>query len=322
VLIHYINKALVMKSINISVVIPLYNKESTVFDSIQTVLSQKHQPHEIIIIDDGSTDNSLEEALKVKSSLVKIYSQKNAGVSSARNFGISKASCEYIAFLDSDDKWSENFLLVICGLINKYPDADVFATRFKQIYTNGKVKKSISFFDENVKDGLVFNYFERVSQGAKLINSSSLVVTKVAIESVNGFPEGINSGEDILTWARLACKYRIALSSDECVEVEVPMNVNDRSLRTHKFDDEVGRYLQKLLGHVECENKVYFQKYLSHWYEMRTIIFLQERHRVVAAKYWFKMLKYAPFRLRVWQMLVFLLLPVLFFEAVLKLRRR
>ena len=89
----------------ISVVIPLYNKEKQIKRTIQSVLTQTFQDFEIVIVNDGSTDNSTIEVEKIKDSRIRLIHQENAGVSAARNKGIEEAKYELIALLDADDEW-------------------------------------------------------------------------------------------------------------------------------------------------------------------------------------------------------------------------
>ena len=113
-----------------SVVIPLYNKEHFIKKAIQSVLKQSFQDFEIIIVDDGSTDRSLEIARKFESEKLKVYTQPNQGVSVARNKGIENASGEYIAFLDADDTWNMDYLETIDELTTSYPESDIYVTAY------------------------------------------------------------------------------------------------------------------------------------------------------------------------------------------------
>uniref|UniRef100_A0A4W5LYG6 Glycosyltransferase 2-like domain-containing protein n=1 Tax=Hucho hucho TaxID=62062 RepID=A0A4W5LYG6_9TELE len=93
-----------------SVIIPLYNKECFIENTLKSVLSQTFTAFEVIIINDGSTDKSEEKALQFKDSRIRYYSKENGGVSTARNFGIDKAKSVYITFIDADDYWYPTFL--------------------------------------------------------------------------------------------------------------------------------------------------------------------------------------------------------------------
>ena len=93
-----------------SVIIPYFNKSSYIIRCIDSVLHQTFEKYEIIIIDDGSTDNGIALISKKYADLICIYSQKNEGVSVARNMGIKKAKYEYVAFLDADDAWHPQYL--------------------------------------------------------------------------------------------------------------------------------------------------------------------------------------------------------------------
>ena len=105
-----------------SVVIPLFNKEHFIEKTIQSVLNQTLQDFEIIIINDGSTDASLEKVELINDDRISVFTTKNLGVSHARNYGIQKAKGHDIAFLDADDYWESEFLESIKGLIEKYPN--------------------------------------------------------------------------------------------------------------------------------------------------------------------------------------------------------
>ena len=111
----------------ISVVIPLYNKEKKIEYTLKSVFTQTFQNFEIVIVDDGSTDNSVEEVEKFTDSRIRLIHQTNAGVSAARNRGIEAASGELIAFLDADDVWMPEYLATQYGLYQKYPECSVYA---------------------------------------------------------------------------------------------------------------------------------------------------------------------------------------------------
>lgn len=121
-----------------SVVVPLYNKENCIRMTLESVKKQSFKDYEVIVVDDGSTDRSLEEARKIKSENITIIHQQNQGVSVARNTGILHAQGQYIAFLDADDEWEPDYLKTIDHLIEKYPESDMYVTAYRVDMGNGK----------------------------------------------------------------------------------------------------------------------------------------------------------------------------------------
>lgn len=111
----------------ISVVIPLYNKEHTITRTLGTVLNQTYKDFEVVIINDGSTDNGVSVIQNFSTdSRIKIINQSNQGVSVARNEGVRNATYEYVAFLDGDDEWLPNYLSKMYEAIQKFPNAGLF----------------------------------------------------------------------------------------------------------------------------------------------------------------------------------------------------
>jgi len=110
-----------------SVIIPLYNKEPFIADTLNSVLSQTFPDFEIIIVNDGSTDAGEEKVLQFKDPRIRYYIRENKGVAAARNLGITLANAPYIAFLDSDDLWYPDFLQTIHRNIGRFPEQKVFS---------------------------------------------------------------------------------------------------------------------------------------------------------------------------------------------------
>ena len=104
----------------ISVVIPLYNKEKQIAETLQSVLLQSFRNFEIVIVNDGSTDGSVAAAEAVQDARIRIIQQENAGVSAARNRGIAAAKYELIAFLDADDRWKPEYLRLVFLAVRRF----------------------------------------------------------------------------------------------------------------------------------------------------------------------------------------------------------
>jgi glycosyltransferase involved in cell wall biosynthesis len=111
-------------NVKISVIIPVFNTEKYLAEAIESVLSQTVKPAEIIVVDDGSTDNSAEVARQFEP-LVRLICQENKGVGAARNIGINNASGEFLAFLDADDLWAENKLEIQLSYLQNNPATDM-----------------------------------------------------------------------------------------------------------------------------------------------------------------------------------------------------
>lgn len=261
----------------ISVVIPLYNKEKQIKRTLQTVLKQTFQKYEIVIINDGSTDNSVVEVEKLKDPRIRLVHQKNAGVSVARNKGIEEAKYELIAFLDADDEWQSEYLTSQYELYQKYPECSIYACNYKFKDNNENISdttiRKIPFREH---DGILNNYFEVASCSHPPLWTSAVMVRKEAIKIIGGFPQGIKSGEDLLTWARLSLKFKIAYNKKAyCIFNNDKNNYNtDQQKRLPDIPDIVGNQLENLL--IKYPKIKYLNTYISIWYKMRARVFLQK----------------------------------------------
>lgn len=198
----------------ISVVIPLYNKQESISKTIDSVLNQTFIDFEVIIVNDGSTDNSLLHAQSIVDSRIRIIDKKNGGVSSARNRGIQESTFEYIAFLDGDDVWNENHLEVIWQLINKYGDVDVggYVTSFKRVknlYNDREVKQKIP---SNYNDYIIEDYFLESSTPKDIISSTNFVVKKSLLTKNYHFNESLKYGEDVEFWYKFFRDFKLVKS--------------------------------------------------------------------------------------------------------------
>ncbi|MBK9926013.1 MAG: glycosyltransferase family 2 protein [Anaerolineales bacterium] len=192
-----------------SVVVPLYNKEQHIKRAVLSVLDQNFIRYELLIVDDGSTDNSYEVAKSIEDDRIRIIRQSNQGECAARNRGILESSSEFIAFLDADDCWKPSFLDQIASLIKEYPTCGVYATSYEVVDEFGvcqPLKKS--YFVRGWR-GILDNYFEIIRDYFPF-NSSSVAIRKEALKKVNGFPVGVKLGGDIATWFNLCTVTKFA----------------------------------------------------------------------------------------------------------------
>ena len=258
----------------ISVVIPLYNKAGQVVQTLRSVLGQTFDRFEVVIVDDGSTDGSADEVRSVHDERIRIVSQRNAGVSAARNRGIAEARYDLIAFLDADDEWMPTYLETQYNLYRKYPDCAVFACNYEFRDAGGRVTPTIlhklPFAGE---DGILSNSFEVASCSHPPLWTSAVMVCKQAVQAVGGFPVGVRSGEDLLTWARLAVSGKIAFSRRAVVTFMVEgYDVAEKPKRAPAENDVVGRELRLLLKNNAVKG---LRQYNSHWHKMRSSVYMR-----------------------------------------------
>jgi glycosyltransferase involved in cell wall biosynthesis len=201
----------------ISVVIPLFNKELYIRRAIDSVLSQINLPNEIIIVDDGSTDNSLNVVKAMTNPRVKLISQTNAGECAARNRGIDEASNPLIAFLDADDEWKPDFLLQINRLIQEFPNSGAFATSAQIVKPDQTlVYPQLPGIPPEPWIGIIPNFFS-LFQAGNAFNASSVVVPKRILQEVGKFPEGVTISGDVACWVKIAINHQIAFSPTRSV---------------------------------------------------------------------------------------------------------
>ena len=292
----------------ISVVIPLYNKEKQIKRTLQSILAQTFQDFEIVIVNDGSIDNSIIEVEKVKDSRIRLIHQKNTGVSAARNKGIEEAKYELIALLDADDEWKNKYLEVQYDLYKKYPKCDIFACNYEFVNEKHDISPTIIkklSFKEN--DGILNNYFEVACVSHPPLCSSAIVIKKKAIQAIGGFPLGIKSGEDLLTWAKLATFYQIAYNKLAYAQFNIEgYLLNEKPKRIPAPIDVVGNELLRLLRQ---QRKPYLRQYLSHWHKMRSSIYMRLSMRKESINEAIVGLKYNPKNYKLYIYILLNLIP-------------
>ena len=194
-----------------SIIIPLYNKENFIENTLKSVLAQTFNDFEIIVINDGSTDNSESVVLKHHDKRIRYFSKDNQGVAITRNLGIELAQSEFICFLDADDYWFPNFLEEIKYLIDKNLSQKVFATAI-EIQT--KKNTFPARYSIPKKDQFQIVDFFDSSQRESIIRTSSSVFHKSVFETAGQFDERLKISEDTDLWIRIGLKYNIAFTPE------------------------------------------------------------------------------------------------------------
>jgi len=203
-----------------SVIIPLYNKASYIEKALKSVLNQSFHDFEVIIVNDGSTDNGVlivdyflrklqQEGNHSVKEHVRIINQPNMGVAMARNNGVNAAKYDLIAFLDADDWWHKHYLAEMKQLIDAYPDAALYGASYYQVKQGRRTKAPIGV-ESHFKAG----YIDYCNVYAKTLcmpvwTSAAVICKKVFLEE-NGFKPNLKLGEDFDLWVRVALHHQVA----------------------------------------------------------------------------------------------------------------
>lgn len=255
---------------------PLYNKGGEIRRAIKSVIGQEFCDFELIVVDDGSTDSGPEIVRGYRDPRIRVVSQANAGVSVARNRGIELARTDLIAFLDADDEWQSQFLATILGLSVKFPECGVFATSYYIANNKTGIRRAVlNGLPPVLEEGILQRYFQVAAQSDPPLCSSAIVVRSAAIRAVGGFPVGIATGEDLLTWAKLAVDYKIGYRNVPLATFWEPEEISSRPGRVPAVPDRVGEELARLLDRRELTAVAGLPEYIAHWHRMRGVIFLR-----------------------------------------------
>ncbi|OZI08555.1 glycosyl transferase [Siphonobacter sp. BAB-5385] len=267
----------------ISVVIPLFNKAHTIKNTLRSVLDQTFQDFEVVIVDDGSTDDGVNVIRNfTNDERVRIIQQLNQGVSVARNKGVEQAIYNYIAFLDGDDKWLPTYLETLAKAINDYPDAAMYccAGIVENSRDNSHVLRVAKKYQGVTRE---IDFFENPHV---FLHTSATIVSKEKFNQTVGFPVGMKRNQDYALFFSLAftgpviyCGFPLSVYVGE-VEGQATSTPLENMLKhvVNRHNIVYGNWKNSLL-----KNKTYivFTKY-----ELRHLImFLLEKNKIDSVKY-------------------------------------
>ena len=206
----------------VSVVIPTFNRRDYITIALDSVLAQNYKDYEIVVIDDGSRDDT-KEVLRPYQDAISYFYQENRGISGARNRGIRESRGDYIALLDSDDYWLPEKLKRQVDRIRKEPECGMVATRCSSIAPDGTFRKK----NRPGKSGWILNDIFK----ANFIRTSSALITRKCFDTVGLFDESLPEGEEYDLWLRIAKQYPIAFINEPLtVYTDNPHGVSTDSL--------------------------------------------------------------------------------------------
>jgi glycosyltransferase involved in cell wall biosynthesis len=199
----------------VSVIIPTYNRRMLVKRAIESVLDQSVEPYEIIVVDDGSTDDTKKEIIKYGSKIRYIYQENSGKPGAARNLGLKHVKGNWIAFLDSDDIWRPDKLKLQTKLIKKVKvNLGIVFSGYEIVRKDKKLSRSEiidrseleRLIDFDTDEGVIFNgellYYYLILKN--IIHTSTVLLNKELLKSVSGFDPAITIAEDLDLWIRCA----------------------------------------------------------------------------------------------------------------------
>jgi glycosyltransferase involved in cell wall biosynthesis len=306
----------------ISIVIPAHNSEKTITKTIDSVLKQSFTDLELIVIDDGSQDKTLEVVSKINDPRIKILSYPKAGANVSRNRGLSLAQGEFVSFLDADDIWTSDKLAsqiqalennskakVAYSWTNYIDDDDKFLLTGTHLTANGDVYEQL----------LITNFLE---------SGSNPLICKEAILKLGGFDESLSAAQDWDMWLRLAEKYHFI-----CVpqpQILYRIRANSLSSNLHRQEKACLEVLKKAYKIRPNIDKDAVNKSLAKLYNYLTCRALYQPHNrqkgLLAASFLLKNFIYDSSRLKrlkltlklVFKITVMVLFPSAWSTAILK----
>ena len=229
----------------ISVVIPLYNKEASIKQSLMSVLSQFYQEFEVVIVDDGSTDNSVAKVEEIQDSRIRLIRQENGGPSKARNTGVKNAKGEWILFLDADDDLLPDALSHFEQLTKAHPNYEFFAC--SSYYCKSGEQKTKPF---NIKEGVLKNPYAAMFLHYYSPRTGDFIVSR-RVALLCPFDESIRRFEDVECFFRIYKKVKVYLSP-------VPVLNENRD-----FAEASGArhdIAEDFVGHINMEGKSLWER--------------------------------------------------------------
>lgn len=268
----------------INVVIPLYNKAPTIAQAVASVQAQTWQDWRLIVVDDGSRDGGADwvEAEACRDARVSLVRQPNAGVSAARNRGVAEATSDLVAFLDADDVWLPEHLASLSALHAWQPAAPAWAAAYRLVDDVGGDRPVRTRDAARGGRYLIEDYFAESVALEFPLHSSAVMVSKAALLAVGGFPLGVGSGEDLLTWARLSCQGAIPFSAQAtAIYMTPPVSPDVRAsvVRPPASPDVVAQALMQL-ARAHPNRATSIEQFLGLWWRIRAMSYLELDQRL------------------------------------------
>ncbi|MGQ4880232.1 glycosyltransferase family 2 protein [Billgrantia sp. LNSP4103-1] len=197
----------------ISVVMPVFNKDKYITRAVQSVLDQSYQEYELIVVNDASQDRSLDKVAEFHDSRIRVLHRPRPGPGgyAARNYGISEAKGEWIAFLDADDAWFPEHLAQSMRVASEFPDIPIIsAARMSQVGGTDKLDPfARQFISQGPQILYLSDYLEFACKGLRAVGTNSLLFKRASLYKHTIFPEGrTERSGDLYAWVELLARMR------------------------------------------------------------------------------------------------------------------
>ena len=269
---------------------PAFNAQAYIKAAIISVLDQSYQKFELIIVNDGSTDNTAAIISEFSDPRIKVLHQQNRGLGATRNVGISHSKNQFIAFLDSDDLW-------------RYDKLQNMASQIESEKNIGVYHSEVIEFNIDPSDGIPNRYIEPISQIDNkdliliydFIVVSSVVVPKFVLEEFGGFEEDLHGTEDWDLWIRIGQKYNFK----KVIEFDCFYRINQNGLSKNRkeFLEKEYKVIKKHLIDGHLGTKKIKNLSLWVWYKKNFYYSLINFNLLGSVQYFVKMLWANPFHL-------------------------
>jgi glycosyltransferase involved in cell wall biosynthesis len=265
----------------VSVIIPVHNGEKTIRETIESVLKQTCSDFELLVINDGSQDSTLELVSSFQDERLKVFSYSNAGLAATRNRGIDRARGEYISFIDADDLWTPNKLESQLKALQENLEAAVAYSWTDYINELGQSLNQGSYMKVNGDVYAKLLLIDFIASG------SNPLIRRQALTEVGGFDESLSTAADWDMWLRLAARYHFA-----CVpspQILYRISVNSMSSNVDKQEAESLQVIEKAFSQAP-DSLAYLKPFsLANLYKSLTLRSLERcsgrQGGLIAARY-------------------------------------
>jgi GT2 family glycosyltransferase len=268
----------------VSVIIPVYNGEKTIQETITSVLSQTFSDFELIIINDGSQDKTLEIISGIQDSRIKVFSYQNAGLSATRNRGISHSRGQFIAFLDADDLWTADKIESQLKALQGNPQASLAYSWSDFVDESNRflhIGRRLTWEGNVYSKILVLNFLE---------HGSNPLIRREALEAVGNFDETLSSAEDWDMWIRLAAKYPFVVVT--APQILYRVSTNSLSSNVVKLEAACLQVIERAFSQAPEELQSLKKRSLSEIYKYLTFKCLEgqptQQRSLQAARYFWR----------------------------------